>query len=148
MEGILLLAADRIAVVDNDEAFLRLMSLFLKLEGCDVRSYSYGRALAPELVTEHPDVIMFDTWIEDREAGWALLKALIDEPRLCGVPVILACSDPVELRSRRALLALYPRLKVLEKPFALDALLAVLEELRQTGGSVGGGVGVRLGGAT
>lgn len=115
--------ANRISVVDSDEAYLRFVDRFLSAEGCVVFSHSVGRDALLALVEEKPDLIVFDTWIEDREAGWALLEGLSLEPQLRDVPVILTCSDPQLVKTRHHLLANHSSLRVLPKPFSPDALL-------------------------
>jgi CheY-like chemotaxis protein len=122
-------AAQRVAVIDSDEAYLRFVSYLLHLEGFPAYSISSSEGAMDRLLKESPDAIILDSWLEDREAGWALLEALLDEPRLRSIPIVLATSDPSMAHLRRILLQRHHRLVILEKPFAPDMLVAQLKRI-------------------
>jgi DNA-binding response OmpR family regulator len=118
------MAAQKIAVIDSDEAFLRFVERFLRLEGFDVYPRSAGHGAVADLRSQRPDLILLDTWIENREAGWSLLDGLFTNPTLRNVPVLITGSDTDELRVRGDVLVRHPRLETLRKPFAPEELLA------------------------
>lgn len=120
--------AKRVAVINDDTAFLTLMRQLLDEEGYDASCYKEGAAAYEEVRAFDPDAIVLDIRLEQPETGWKVLD-LFKLDRLLGTRPIIVCSaDERALRERAA----YLRAKgcsMLPKPFDLDDLLRLLDQL-------------------
>lgn len=109
-----------ILVVDDDDDVLDAMRLVLSSEGYDVRCATGGiQALAMLGEGLVPALIVSDIMMPDL-TGWDILKTLRADEELCHVPVVLTTAS----------FAISPseELDVLQKPFSLDELIAVVSK--------------------
>lgn len=114
-----------IAVIDQDETLLELLSEVLEGEGWAVRTFSSDEA--GDLVPVHPpDVIIIDPWRQTPDAGWPMLQALYDHPALNSARFIVWTTNPRDLGSRGAWLD-ERGIQLLPKPCDLGELLAAIE---------------------
>jgi len=115
------MAAPLIWIISPDPDSRRLIGLNLnKREFCILEASPQNG-----LVTScaDPQLIILDVEPPD-ESGWEAASALRQSPRLQGVPLILVLADaPTASR----LVPLQP-VRWLEKPLAIDALLALVRE--------------------
>ncbi|HZS88556.1 MAG TPA: response regulator [Chloroflexota bacterium] len=121
--------AVRIAVVNNDTAFLKLMHELLSDEGYETHAFREGANDYPALRDLAPDVIILDIRLEQPEGGWNLLELCRLDPTLAKTPIIV-CSADVRALQERALYLQSQHCQVLPKPFDLDALLDLLKQVR------------------
>lgn len=119
----------KIAVVNHDPVFLRLMDRILKSDGYEPIICPSGTAAHDIIVSEQPDLIMIDTWLEDREAGWALLQTLMLDDTTKDIPILLCSSDSEEVARRLEQLKDIATLTIVAKPFDPDKLLAKVREV-------------------
>jgi len=88
---------------------------------------------APRLVVEAFGVTLADALIVDivigQSAGWELLEQLHVGAATTGIPVLVLSTDPRLLRQAQELSERYATHRNLDKPFALDALLAHIREM-------------------
>jgi CheY-like chemotaxis protein len=109
-------------VVDDDYAVLGSVSGALQDHGYEVTAALDGReALA---LLEHgriPDIVLLDLMMPIVD-GWSVLRAMGDRPELRSIPVLVitASGRPVPQSPARTV-------RVMQKPFALDRLLAEVE---------------------
>jgi DNA-binding response OmpR family regulator len=117
-----------IAVVDDDTAFLDLMSELLSEEGYQVIT---GRSAkqAHHVIRDHsPDLVVLDIRMEHPEAGWNLLELLRLDRRTVSIPVIVASADARFLHAKAQQLH-HHHCDILVKPFTIDELLAKIDAL-------------------
>lgn len=111
--------------------FFILMKLLLSLAGYRPLTIHESDGAYRRIVDEQPDLVILDTWLEDREKGWNLLQVLVLDERTSRIPVLLCSSDPQLVKARidgvNSLGG--TRLGVLNKPFAAEALLGGISAL-------------------
>jgi DNA-binding response OmpR family regulator len=117
------MGAGRIAVVNDDTAFLHLMHDLLAEEGYDPIICKEGDG-AYQLIRERkPRLIILDIRMEHPDTGWVVLECVRLDPETAAIPVIICSADTQRIREKTA----YRRERncdVLEKPFLLTELLA------------------------
>ncbi|MGA7669905.1 MAG: response regulator [Nitrolancea sp.] len=115
----------KIAVINDDTAFLQLMLDLLSDVGYDVLLHKEGAAAHTQLREEEPDLIILDVRLEQPDAGWMVLEMIRLDPATTKIPVIVCSADTIQLESKRELLNDL-RCQTLEKPFDLDTLIAMV----------------------
>ncbi len=116
-------ARPRIALIDDDAAFLALMrDLLGGFEGYAVLVCREADRAAAFIQEERPDLILLDVRIGGGPKGWAILARLADDPATRPIPVIICSVAAHELEDRAPLLR-RRGVDVLPKPFDLDDLL-------------------------
>ena len=116
-----------ILVINDSPEFLQLMEDFLGDHGYTVRRDESGAGVV-DLVNAHPpDLIILDLVLGEVD-GWAILVGLRADDHTRHIPVIV-CSAAAD-RARQYRGQLYDAaVRVLEKPFDLEHLLALVVEL-------------------
>ncbi len=110
-----------VVVVDDDEAVREALVDVLELNDFAVLSArDGGEALKVLRRAPRPCVAMVDL-VMPRFDGWQLAQAIFTEPELAGIPVVCCTAGRGEAPVGCA--------AVLRKPFAVDALVAVLREV-------------------
>ncbi len=120
--------ARRIAVIDDDEAIRDLLAELLTDEGYEPLVFADGTAALPALSGHPPDALILDLRLPSPRDGWALLALLRADPVLRTVPVLICSGDQSAIWEQGACLD-RPDCAVLAKPFDLDDLLALLQQL-------------------
>ena len=114
----------RIAVINDDTAFLNLMEELLeKEEGYDVGVCREADDAYRFVKDQRPDLVILDIRVGHEENGWQILELLTLDPVTRPIPVIVCSAALHSLAEHQPLLEQYG-CEVLEKPFDLDALLA------------------------
>lgn len=113
-----------IALVNDDEDFLELLTELLESEGYRATCHVDGMAWT-SLRRERPDLILLDLRPQRRDETWALLERLRGDPALAALPIIVCSADYPFLQERAA------RLRglgcaTIAKPFDLDELLDLI----------------------
>jgi CheY-like chemotaxis protein len=119
----------RIAVINDDTTFLRLMEELLRVE----QGYTVGVCKqwqhAYEFVKEfRPDLVILDVVMNDEEAGWRILNLLTLDPETRPIPVLVCSAAVRSLHDHQELLDRFG-IRALPKPFDLDTLLAAVGEM-------------------
>ena len=117
----------RIAVINDDTAFLDLMRELLEEEGnYDVlvcrewdRAYHFVKQGQPDLVIQ-------DIRIGGEEHGWTILNLLTLDPETVSIPMIVCSAAIQSLHEHQELLSKFG-IRALAKPFDLQTLLDVIE---------------------
>jgi CheY-like chemotaxis protein len=117
----------RIAVINNDTAFLNLMRELLTDEGYETYAFVQGADDYPAVRDLAPAAIILDIRLEHPEGGWDLLELLRLDPATAKTPIIV-CSADVRALQERAVYLQTQRCQVLPKPFDLDTLLDLLRQ--------------------
>lgn len=117
----------RIAVINDDTAFLQLMQELLDSEGYDTDIYRETTAIHATLRQEQPDLVIIDIRMEQPSTGWQVLEMLRLDPVTSKIPVIVCSADVADLRAKEPLLK-RGGYASLEKPFDLDDLLSIVQD--------------------
>ena len=118
----------RIAVVNEDTAYLRMMETFLQLEGYETFAWREGSTAYEVIKREQPDLVILDIRLEHPDAGWVVLDLLRLDPETADLPVIVASGDLRFLREKEERLRAQ-RCQVLPEPFSLEELLSKIQEV-------------------
>ena len=128
----------RISVVNDNPDFLELMSAILDEDaGYDVTLFDGEKTAIAELVDSQPDLVIVDL-VLGGASGWEIVTLSRAEPKLAEVPIIICSADVTALRERTDELERIGNVHVLEKPFSLDEITAIVERLIGRGAPVTG----------
>jgi len=114
---------DRIALINDDTAFLELMRDLLEtMEGYEVLICKESDNAYRFVKEQQPDLILLDIRMGGQETGWTLLEMLTLDPATRPIPLIVCSAAITDLQAHQ------PQLDnlgvdVLPKPFDLDQLL-------------------------
>lgn len=112
----------KILVVDDDESIVEVVQLVLESEGYYVQTNMDGN-LPPLLKAELPDLILLDMLLLGAD-GRDICRQLKSDPQTAHIPVILLSAHSETDQAANASGAN----DFLEKPFDVDALLAIVEK--------------------
>jgi len=117
----------RIAVINDDTAFLSLMEELLEQdEGYDVVVCREAGNAYQFVKDQHPDLVILDIRVGHEENGWQILELLTLDPSTRPIPVIVCSAALHSLAEHQPLLEQYG-CDMLAKPFDLDALVAKVQ---------------------
>ncbi|WP_437732946.1 response regulator [Sorangium sp. So ce1335] len=115
-----------VLVVDDETDLLACIEGLLEDEGYSVVTYPDGKQALDYLREARPDLALVDLMMPIM-SGFDLVKAVKDEPRLDGMPIVIMSA--VEQR-QELLQKLGDRVHaVLKKPFTADKLLGTIRRL-------------------
>lgn len=80
--------AQRILVVDDDPEIVRLLQAYLKQGGYEVLTAHNGETALHMLRREHPDLMLLDLMLPDRD-GWDVTRIVRSDPALRCTPIIM-----------------------------------------------------------
>jgi two-component system KDP operon response regulator KdpE len=123
------MAAPLIGIADHDPVLMRLLDQVLTEAGFQTIQLPEGAKAYEEIKKRRPDLILLDTWLESREAGWILFQVLRLDRETREIPVLICSSDLEEYEKRAAALEEHSRVAVLNKPFDINELIARVEQL-------------------
>ena len=119
----------RIAVINDDTAFLDLMRDLLETEG------GYETVICREREDTHtfvrdqrPSLLILDIRIGGEERGWTILNLLTLDPDTRPIPVIVCSAAIQSLHEHQDLLSKYG-ICALPKPFDVEALLETVARM-------------------
>jgi CheY-like chemotaxis protein len=119
----------RIAVINDDTAFLDLMRDLLETEG------GYETVICREWEDAHrfvkeqrPSLLILDIRIGGEERGWTILNMLTLDPDTRPIPVIVCSAAIQSLHEHQDLLSKYG-ICALPKPFDVEALLETVARM-------------------
>lgn len=120
------MAQRTILVVDDDAAFRTFMTDMLAEEGYRVLTAATRTAAFDLLRESQPDLLLLDVRMETARAGHVLLDLLAASALGQALPIIVCTADGtfVQQQGPRLEAKGYP---VVQKPFALDALLTLIQ---------------------
>ena len=123
-----------IVVVDDDPALQQVVQDLLEDEGYEILLWSQG-AGAHELIREaQPALVILDLWLEHPSAGGMVLALLELDEATKHIPVIV-CSGYMQLCRDQQSLLRGKGYVLLEKPFAVEALLGHVQALLAPAGT-------------
>jgi DNA-binding NtrC family response regulator len=119
----------RIAVVNDDTAFLDLMRDLLETDG------GYDAIICREWEDVHafvkdkrPALVILDIRIGGQERGWSILNVLTLDPETRPIPVIVCSAAIQSLHEHQGLLSKYG-ICALPKPFDMETLLETIRRI-------------------
>ena len=119
----------RVAVINDDTAFLNLMRDLLETEGgyeaVICREWDDAHAFVKD---QRPALVILDIRIGGEEHGWTVLNLLTLDPETRRIPVIVCSAAIQSLHQHQDLLGKYG-ICALPKPFDIDALLETVARM-------------------
>ncbi|HLZ28889.1 MAG TPA: response regulator [Chloroflexota bacterium] len=119
----------RIAVINDDTAFLDLMRDLLETDG------GYDAVICREWQEVHsfvkdqrPALVILDIRIGGEERGWTILNLLTLDPETRPIPVIVCSAAIQSLHEHQDLLSKYG-ICALPKPFDIETLLETIAKM-------------------
>lgn len=109
-------------IIDDDDDLRTVLALIMTAQGYEVAAYGNARKALGALQADcAPFLILLDLMMAGM-SGWEFRTAQLGDPRLAPIPVVVltAVSSPGDDSSALS------NVEVLEKPFDLDSLLAVV----------------------
>jgi DNA-binding response OmpR family regulator len=122
-------ARPRISVVNDNPDFLELMAAILDEDaGYDVSLFDGEETSVDELAASEPDLVIVDLLLGGA-SGWEIVTLCRADGRLAQTPIVVCSADVAGLRERSDELEQVANLHVLEKPFGLDEVTELVEQL-------------------
>lgn len=121
--------SEHIIVVNASESFLRLMDALLSSEGYKVTLLPESMAAYETIQKDPPALIIIDTWLESRDAGWSIIQVLKLDQRTASIPIIICTSDIEEYEKRTQDVYRVPGVEAITKPFDPDTLVALVRQM-------------------
>lgn len=122
----------QILVVDDKSELLHLMRRVLEDEDYQVSILQDGRDAFTQVKTQLPDLLILDLKLGD-VSGQDILKQLKQDPVTVEIPVIVYTAAVLEAEEVTTLVnsdpTSYGSVRVVQKPFELEDLLALVENL-------------------
>lgn len=122
----------RILVVDDKAHLLRLMRMILEDEQYQVSVLQEGKTAFDYVKANFPDLVILDLKLADM-SGLEILEALKNEQSTNDIPVIVYTAAVLEAEEVSNLTSKdptkYGNVYVLQKPFELDALLRLVQQV-------------------
>ena len=115
------MGVSRIAIVDDDPAFSRMLGLFCKTEGVECLALDGGEGSLEQLAAAQPDLIIVDLWLDREGGGLELIRAIRQSPGLQASRVIVCSGAEQDLRRHADEFAALG-CRILPKPFDLEEL--------------------------
>ncbi len=114
---------DTVLVIDDDQAIVDALCMFLEIEGFTAEGYS-GSDILEKVKSLHPDLLLLDVWLNGLD-GLDICRKIKSDRDLESLPLILISASR-DLASKAALAGADD---YLEKPFDMDAVLATVHAL-------------------
>jgi CheY-like chemotaxis protein len=115
--------AVKIAVVDHDPVYLKLIERVLRQAEFDPILCPSGTAAHETIAEAQPGVVLIDTWLDTRDAGWLLIQTLQLDERTRRIPLVVSSSDVDEVERQLERAEQLGNIHLLAKPFAPELLL-------------------------
>ena len=123
-----------ILVVDDEADIRNLLSIFLKQKGYRVTTASNGNEALTEASIEKPSLILLDILMPGMD-GLEICTALKKNPSTARIPIVICSVLAMEEDRAKAYEA--GAASYLTKPFNLQAVGRVVDDIVKTGGGVG-----------
>lgn len=116
----------KIAVVNDDTQFLRMMHLLLEAAGYNATIFYEEDNAFKELTLLQPDLIILDIRMGAPDGGWVLLDLLTLERSTSEIPVIVCSAAHDDLLRKHEFLTDLG-VRILLKPFRINTLEALVK---------------------
>jgi CheY-like chemotaxis protein len=115
----------RVVYVEDEPAVQRLVAFWLEDAGYEVLVAGDGRAGLDLVRAERPDLVITDALMPEM-TGDELVEAMVADPELSGIPIIMATAAASPLRTKK-MLALGCK-AVIAKPMEEEPFLEVVRD--------------------
>jgi twitching motility two-component system response regulator PilH len=121
----------RVTIVNDHAEFLELVEEILEGDRYETVTIDGDRADTLDLIrASRPELLMIDIRLgAEGDHGWQIAQAVRRDPGLEELPVLLCSGDLSELEHLEADLELTRRVRTIAKPFSIDRLTDMIEEL-------------------
>jgi CheY-like chemotaxis protein len=121
----------RVTVVNDNPEFLDLVHDILEGDRYETVLIDGDDPNALDLIrSSNPDLLMIDVRLGvEGDHGWEIAQEVRKEPQFTELPVLLCSADTVALEGLESRLAETRRVATLAKPFTIDQLVTILDEL-------------------
>ena len=119
--------AKRIAVVNDDQDFVDMVSLLLEDEGYEVRACNRGEAALPLLNEWRPELVLLDLRMAGL-SGWETLDLIEADPSLRGIKVLITSGAVEEVAAQRGRLRNSGH-DFIALPFDLDQFVRKIKQM-------------------
>lgn len=121
----------RITVVNDNPDFLDLVHDILESDRYEATTIDGDRPDALDAIrASRPDLLMIDLRMgSDGLHGWDIAQAVREEPDFDSLPILVCSADVPALSALEADLAEMEHVASLIKPFGIDDLIGVIDEL-------------------
>jgi DNA-binding response OmpR family regulator len=118
-------------VVNDSPEFLEMMGDWLESERYHASLIDGDEVSSIEPIrSTRPNLLIVDLRLRGAElSGWEILQAIRADAELGRLPVIICTADIVQVQDRAEEIANVPGIEVLQKPFRIDELDAVVSRL-------------------
>lgn len=121
--------ARHILVVEDDESLLEMYEWLLQGEGYQVSLFNTTFEHVAAVEQLHPDLIILDAKLSDREDGLDLLQQLRSYPPSRSLPVLLCTAAASKGTRERVEAFRLQGVPVIYKPFDIDELLRTIADM-------------------
>ena len=119
----------RISVLNDNADFLELMSAILDEDaGYEVSLFAGEDTSIDQLAASKPDLVIVDLLLGGA-SGWEIVTLSRADARLSDIPIIVCSADVNGLHSRAAELERIGRVHLLAKPFGIEEMTSLVQDL-------------------
>jgi len=122
------MVAPRIAIIEDDDVVLEMITACLSLEGYRTLTYHQGAGAYEFIADARPDAVVLDIRLEHPRAGMAVLQRLHHDPATAAIPVLICTADMPFAGEWGKKLGEHG-CAVVTKPFTIADLLATVARL-------------------
>jgi len=116
----------RVLIVDDEDALVSLIEMWLEDEGYSVATATSGRQALESIAANDPDIVLLDLIIPPPD-GFILCNALLGRPSPPQVIVMTGLTDPVRLHEVEGA----GIFAILHKPLSQEAVLEAVSHARR-----------------
>jgi CheY-like chemotaxis protein len=119
----------RITVINDNPEFLALMSAILDEDaGYAVTTLTGETTTIAQIAESNPALVIVDLLLGGA-SGWEIVALARSDDCLAAIPIIICSADVMALRDRAAELKQIGNVHVLAKPFGIDEVTGLVQQL-------------------
>jgi CheY-like chemotaxis protein len=121
----------RVTVVNDNQEFLDLVHDILEGDQYETTMIDGDRPDVLDVIrSSHPDLLMIDVRLGvPGDHGWEIAQEVRNRAQFNELPVLLCSADTLALKGLEEGLAETRRVATLEKPFTIEALVSMIDQL-------------------
>jgi DNA-binding response OmpR family regulator len=120
------MAKKQVLIVDDEVDYLEILRDRLEFEGFEVELAATGTGGLEMMRANKPDVVLLDIMIPGQD-GFSIFRAMLGDASLADIPVIFVSAYGMDVSDDKQ--KLLDKVPFLRKPFDVDELIAVIEDL-------------------
>jgi len=124
----------RVAVINDSERFKTAIQRALERDGYDAHRFRAGIGVHEVVRALAPAAIAIDIARDGVDRHWRALQALVDDPALVNVPIVLSVAE-VPTGDRHRTLLLRPGLVLLHQPLTAREIVRAVRDMLDTYGT-------------